>query len=288
MTSPKVAQIALYDGGASYAIILPDQSFIMIDGGMAGNDYDYNRRRLDEFFAEYAPTDKAVVIEAWIITHFHCDHVDLAARYLKESRHRLTVRSFIYNHPGHSVALRESAQEQAWEEAMELYPTAQRRLLKRGEIMSWRGVEAYAILTEADMPSKTGGQNSISAAIRFKFDTGTVFLCLGDCMGDRLARLIDSDSPLWLPRNQIKCDLLSVAHHGFTDDSDECIGGCESFYRAADPSVCLFSMNEYDFLNDRRVNSQRFSDNWYLLHSGKRCYHHAETTVIDSRTLEKL
>ena len=83
-TIPTVAQLSLVDGGSSYAIKLFDGSFILLDGGLAGDDYDYNVAGLWRYLSENTPEGEKPVIADWIITHFHSDHVDLAARFLIE------------------------------------------------------------------------------------------------------------------------------------------------------------------------------------------------------------
>ncbi len=286
-TIPTVAQLSLVDGGSSYAIKLFDGSFILLDGGLAGDDYDYNVAELWRHLTDGLSEGERPVIADWIITHFHSDHVDLAARFLIEYKNRITVRSFRYNHPGHTDAVRSREQERLWWEAMDAHPEAERQLLATGDVIEYPGVIARVLLTESDKhPQGPENQNEISAALRFKFDTGTTFLALGDISPRRMTLLLDDEYKTAMTAEEIRCDVVWVAHHGFSNDPPEYMKRSEEFYRTVNPRIVLYSMCEYDFLNDRRMTRRPSGDNWYLRHSECDCYHHSETTIIDMEEIK--
>lgn len=284
---PTVAQLSLVDGGSSYAIRLRDGSFILLDGGLAGDDYDYNSRELWRYLSENTPDGERPVIADWIITHFHPDHVDLAARFLTEYKDRITVRSFRYNHPGHTDAVRCPEEEMLWQDAMNLYPEAERQLLATGEVLEYPGVIARVLLTEADKnPEGPENQNEISAALRFKFDTGAAFLALGDISPRRMTLLLDREYPTYTAPEELRCEVVWVAHHGFSNDPPEYMKRSEEFYRTVKPRIALYSMCEYDFLNDKRMIRKENGDNRYLRHGECDCYHHGKTTIIDMEEIK--
>ena len=283
--TPTVAQLRLWDGGSSYAVRLRDGRLIMFDGGMSGDDYEYNLEGLVTYLDEATEGNKPYRIAAWIITHFDLDHVDLASRFLVEHKEDVKVEKFIYNHPGHTDTVRCPEKEAAWEAAMAAHPEAERALLKTGDVYSFPGVTVKVLISEAESEPNAKSQNDLSAALRLKFDTGRVFLALGDCSPRRLHRLRDPESALRIPDEELRADVVWVAHHGFSSDTPEWMERGADFYRAVDPAICLFSMNLYDYTNDRRMIKKTNKDNWFMRHTARDCYHHGETTVVDMENL---
>ena len=288
---PTVTQLSLFDGGMSYAVRLTDGSFIMIDGGMAGSDYEYNANALTEFFADECGNEKPV-IAAWMITHFHLDHVDMAARYLSEHTNELDIKAFIYNHHGNPTDSETIIRINAWDRAMSLFPNAEKKIITTGETIRFPGVDVKILLTEQDRfpitPSDTTpNPNRISSAMRFIFDTGHTFTVLGDCDEARIVSVINPENSYYQSPESLTTDVLQVAHHGFPVCGKQDIDALRDLYQTMHPRYALFSANEYDYLNDKRYSSDFYSCNRYLLEAEDiTCLHHGTTHTINMRTLE--
>ena len=293
MNLPTVAQMQLTDhGGSSYVVQLTDGSFIVIDGGHSDkknfNSYTANSNVLWNYLTANAKGGVPTV-SAWMITHFHSDHVDTASEFLIKHKEDMRVLSFAYNHPGHEEQLRDVEREDYWQEAMDCYPDAEKRILTTGEKLTFAGCEIDVLITEADRyPDYRKDQNFISAAFRLKFDSGHSFMVTGDCPAPRTYALCDETSAVYRKDEELRAEVLQVPHHGLPiGDPDELKKNVE-FYKRVSPKVCLISQYSKRYYSDERFYSDTWYDNDYLIKSAGRdnCYHHTQTTVVDMTSLE--
>lgn len=288
MNELTLAQLQLSEiGGMSYVTRQRDGSFIIIDGGVAEETYEYNSKALLDHL-KAGSQGKKPVIACWFITHFHLDHIDLAARFLVEYKDLIEVRLFAYNHPGHKEILRDLQRERAWQAAMDAHPNAQRRILQTGEIYEFTSCRVRVLLSEETgrLRAATVGQNSISAALVFDYDNGKRFISLGDCDTARLTALYDPESKLYCTKDELKSDILNVPHHGLPMGSLEFVSKNVELYKLIDAEVCLFSIDGKSFVSHDRYTNEKWVDNQYLLHSGAKCFHQDYTTLIDLDTME--
>ena len=282
-----VAQIANLDSsGMCYVIQLSDGSFIIIDGGEADypclGTYDFNSKALKSYL-EKASGGKRPVISAWIITHFHLDHIDLATRFIKEMGDRLEIKAFYYNAPGNYEKIDESERFALWEEAMDCHPKATRQFLKSREKLSFAGVFAEVLMAEdfryyKEPPS----QNHICAALMFNFDCGTKLAILGDCDTERLSQMRVAGSPLFRNDSELSCDILQVPHHGLPMGQKEFIDKNLELYKLMEPKICFIPSSEERFNTDKKFFDNPFySDNYYLITTRREsCYPCSKTTVV--------
>ena len=283
-----VAQIATNEsGGMCYAIHLKDGSFIIIDGGQADIDgadsYDDNSQALMDYIRSMSD-DAKPVISAWFITHFHLDHVDMATRFIEEQKENFDIKLFAYNSPGKYENISEDERFANWENALGLYPNALRRVLKTGETYDFAGASVRVLMAEdfryyKDPPS----QNHISAAFMISFENGRKFAVLGDCDTERLHQLMITDSSVYQPLDNLKCDLLQVPHHGLPMGSKAFIDKNLELYKIMNPKICFFPVDEERYSTDAKFFDNPFySDNYYLLTTRKeKCYHNSKTVVVD-------
>ncbi len=280
-----LTQMQLTDeGGMCYVIRQENDSFIIIDGGMGGNSY---REHADLLFSILKEENERPVIEGWFITHFHCDHIDLASGFLLEYKDEIEVKLFAYNHPGHEDHLRDIRREEEWQRAMDAHPDAKRCVLKTGETLDFDSCRVTVLLSEDDEGSAGGrtGQNSISAALTFDFKSGKKFIALGDCDTQRMHQLIDDKSKLYRTKEELKSDILQVAHHGIPMGSFDNVRENVDLYKIISPSICFFDVDREYYLTNPRFKDEKWADNYYLLHSGAECYDNKESTVVDLHSL---
>lgn len=291
MSNPTVTQVRLsIEGGMSYAVKLTDGSFVMIDGGESdkcgSGSYKENSTILWDFLKRNS--EGKPHIRYWMITHFHLDHVDMATEFIREYRDELIIDGFAYNHPGHDASLVDEEREREWLDAIALYPNAEKRVLKTGETILLPDAKIEVYLSENDPPYDIQfSQNAISAAFKITFATGKSFTVLGDCDTGRLSELMDPQKSVYRTKEELKTDVLQVAHHGLPMGEQDTIDKNAELYKLMDPFVCFFPINEYNFLNNRRYTDPSFTDNQYLLKSRyERCYHQTQTVTVDMKTLE--
>lgn len=293
MNKITVAQTATRSsGGMCYAIHLPDDSFIVIDGGQADIDgadsYTDNRNSLIRHLKAHSKSEKPV-ISAWFITHFHCDHVDMATRFIKEESGNFDIRLIAYNSPGNYEKADESTRSTAWNEALSHCTNAEKRILKTGEIYEFTGAKVKVLMAEdfryhIDAPS----QNHISAAFMIELASGKRFCVLGDCDTERLYQMRVDGSPVYQSDDDLRCDILQVPHHGLPLGSKPFIDKNLELYKIMEPEICFFSVEYPTFITRKKFYDNPFySDNYYLLTTRKKnCYHNSRTTVVDTETLE--
>ena len=287
-----VAQLATHEsGGMCYAIHLSDGTFIVIDGGEADSDgtmsYVENSMALKEHLRALSGEEKPV-ISAWFITHFHLDHVDMATRFIREEQDNFTVKLFAYNSAGSYESCDESRRLALWEEAISLYPEAEKRILKTGEVYEFAGASLKVLMAEDfKHHDHTPSQNTISAAFMIKFDSGRKFAVLGDCDTKRLGQMLNPESTVYQTAEELKCDILQVPHHGLPLGSKEFIDKNVELYKIMEPEICFFPVNEERYITDKKFFDNPFyADNYYLLTTrGERCYHNSKTVTVDIEDL---
>lgn len=284
-----VAQLRLTDnGGMSYAVRLADGSFILIDGGEAdkcdSGSYDDNSRVLLGYLKRHS--EGKIKIACWLFTHFHYDHIDLATRFLREMRNEIEVSRFAYNHPGHEETLRDKEREDELFAAMDLYEGAERKILKTHDRLMIGDTRIDVYIAEDTRTSDGLDQNEISAAFKITLGSGRSFTVLGDCSTKRMCAFVSDDSGVKVPDEELKCDVLQVAHHGLTMSGEPYRSGARELYRVMSPTYALYPIAKVRFDDRPHFKSEAFPDNRYLIENCKGCYHHSQTTVIYMDTLE--
>lgn len=281
--APIVTNLSLYDDGTSLCIRLTDGSFIMIDGGTSGKAYAHNERALTEHLRKYSGYPKPK-IAAWIITHYHLDHVDFAADFLTRHKEDIEVSAFLENGYGDSEPYPSEETVELWRKTTALYPNAIRHTLVGGETIGFPGVQMQVLLTASDRagsPKELSepSQNTLSAAFYFKFNTGPRFTVHGDCTEQRLTELLTyPESPLYQPPMQRHSDILQVAHHGFPYSGPKYYMTLADLHREISPSVAFFTASREDFTNDYRYNDPKYLSNRVLLDDPNvLCLHHEKT-----------
>lgn len=104
----KMHQVELYWFGSSFIIQLKDGTFIVNDGGT-----NYDAPYLFDYLEELAPEGEKPVVTAWIISHFHGDHVGWAKtayNQIEDYKNRVCVEGFYFNEPNSEVVALEGKQ----------------------------------------------------------------------------------------------------------------------------------------------------------------------------------
>ena len=203
----------------AFVLSLSDGSAIVIDGSEATDEacYETNKTVLYNYLKRFSPNGK-IRVAMWVITHFHSDHVDVAARFLEEYREEMEIESFMYNKVDGVECFTDSerdeelTREAAWERAMSLYPNARRIEPRGGDRLVLSGLAIDVLATARDpYPQNATNANALSSVIRFTFDGGGRFMCLGDACGGRLTALVDPESGIYASDELLKSDILQVA-----------------------------------------------------------------------------
>lgn len=86
--------------GNSFVFQLKNGHFIISDGGM-----DHDHLYLLDYLESLVPKGEKPIVEAWIITHGHIDHIGALATFLNEPKRieRLYVEGIYFSEPNHRV-----------------------------------------------------------------------------------------------------------------------------------------------------------------------------------------
>lgn len=237
ITQPKLVM------GMSYVIQLADGSFIVMDGGLYNAE---DAQYLYEFLAEKTPKGQQITITAWMFSHPHIDHIELATYFIQKYAADVIIQSFLYQFPdcGRLGKLYEGDERVKDDVALleeriaSCYPYATVYTLHTGQTYFFNGAEIDIIFTAEDIyPHKPDSYNDLSAAWRVKFNNGTTFLVLGDCFSFSCQEMAN------IYGNYVKSDILQVAHHGL-------IGGNKELYQLVDPQVCFWATSEKRFVGN--------------------------------------
>ena len=281
-----LAQLKIAGGGMSYVIHCADGKFVLIDGGYYCEEdearlYDYLRSRAE---------GGRPVIAAWLFTHGHYDHVGLAARFMVDRKDSVTIERFLYNIPvegfdfsGYDAGGKDAEYEAAWFRAVKLYPEADCHEVQTGEVYDASGIRIEVLTCAYDKyPDPPTNRNQSSAVYQLTFPNGVRFMVLGDACGNRLLQLNDPASPIYRTDEQLKSDILQVAHHGLAVCGAPQYEGVRELYRRIAPSVCFWPTPAKRFYNDPWCQAEKHIYNRFLLESVReRNFHHTQTVEID-------
>lgn len=282
--------------GMGYIVTLADGSFVLIDGGPRCtrvmtkhpegdawvNDEPRDAddvKRFYDYLVAHTPEGKKPTIVAWLFTHAHSDHVNLAIDFL--ARYKDDVRVIVggYNFPDF---LKNPTKNENNEVLQNLANTTAERLrdagaipwvFHTGEKMYLPGCELEILYTHEDyFPRAFAWGNHTSSAFRMKF-AGKTVLFLGDCEKDICQSMTDKYGA------ELKSDVLQVSHHGVN-------GACASIYHAIDPEICLWPIDDFRFTTDGRCTgalSTGYEFNAWLRDETVRVrkhYHNSEEVTV--------
>ena len=270
-----------WTGGMSYVITLRDDGFIIIDGGQGGSYYNEHASILFDYLIKRTNGKKPKIL-GWFFTHFHVDHVALPGEFLIEHKNDIEVEGFYINPPGDDDSTRDFAMEEVLKRGMDAHPDTKRYYLNTGDKFSFPHCTVDILLSAADL-CRYGYTypNNISAVFRIAFDNGTSFLVTADSDNDRLLRLIDEQDSLYRPFDEICSDIFQSPHHGRILGNHEESARFAEVLKRMNPKVAFFPVCRESYETDEFYSSECWADNFYLLHSGAKCFHHSETVTVN-------
>lgn len=215
--------------GMSYVMQLDDGSFILIDGGYAG---DLAAERLYNIMKHKAPDPNNIVIAAWIASHDHNDHIDVIPYFLKNYSDKVSIEMFITNFPVKSQYTDASPNYTSFVTAISTYcPQTPNVSARPGQVFYIRNAKVTMLYTpDLYMPDTIKWSNSSSLIFSIEAE-GTKFMCLGDTTNFSAAVATEIYSA-----ETFQSDIIQVAHHGVNDFPPEAL------YPLIDPEYVLWPM----------------------------------------------
>ncbi len=238
--------------GMLLAIRSPDNGIIVVDGGMASQFRCGGLAQLDAFFHQITgkSEEEVVNIRAWLLTHFHPDHMEGFYHLLRTYPTHYRLEKIICNLP--SLAMFPNARIEAeLTDMAELirtqYPDCQEHKVHTGESLTVGGVRLDILYTHEDNADPSTGRSQI----RDINDTGIVvkasygdasLLILGDINEISEQILVRSFS-----ETTLHSDIIQVSHHGFNHLSD--------IYRLASAPIAWFTQTEYGIVKNEMTKN---------------------------------
>ena len=225
-------------------------ALIVIDGGWGSNE-EYVRKVIKS---------KGNVVDAWIITHFHNDHVDAVSAILEEPR-GITIKQ-IYDSPFDYEKYAGVAQSWDRLDSFERYLNISKNYnnithLKEGDEFEIAGLEFFVLNAYSDKLDKYGDFCN-NGSLMFKVSSGksSMIFC-GDCHSDKLGyELIDKYG------EKMKSDYVQLGHHGNASFSPD-------IYEYMAPKGVVFDAPEW-LMNSYIFTAKELKE--YFEGKGVRCY----------------
>jgi hypothetical protein len=270
-------------------IQLSDGRFIIFDGGPYSANDGSNKDDLDELYnllKSMTPGGGKPVVAAWLFSHAHGDHMNLATNFLEKYHGQFELEMIGHNFPdfdsikivNESPSGMKSNVTRFYEKANAYFPKAKTWVCHTGEKLMLPGCELEVIYTpedygtDPDLGAQTDGTiefpwgNHACSVFRLTVKD-TVLLVLGDAEYTLCKWMADNY------KTALKSDILSLSHHGLN-------GGELSCYKYIDPDVCFWPIDTARMETDK---CRQYDFNKYLLNLGgygtrKREHYCADTT----------
>ena len=202
---------------------------IVIDGGWVQN---HPEEGLLNELKKISGSDHPVV-DAWILTHLHADHVSEFIRIANEDAENITVKNVYMHFPSKEQAYRLEKPNQN-DDLYNRFTAAYDKLMGEGAYEAYQPMQRGDVIVVDDIvveilqvPDGTEpSMNDTSMPFRMTVD-GQSILFLGDLAAKGGERLYAD----W--GSKLKSDIVQMAHHGQ-------VGVNENVYQMIDPDICLW------------------------------------------------
>ena len=224
------------DCGMCLLIQCSDYSFVIVDSGHYDqfNDND----RIHKFMRERTPQGQKIVVAGWLLTHSHTDHVCKFIDFLKYNCDDVIIEGIYSNlFPFGYVAPN-------WGNEERLISAKLRRLmnglvipeykLHSGESFYIRNLKIDVLCTHEDVyPKRISDFNDSSSVVMVTAENTRIFIPgdASDLVSEKLEMRYGED---------LKCDVVQVAHHGHH-------GLSENVYRLLQGRLAVFPITRIKF-----------------------------------------
>ena len=252
-----------WPGGMCIIFKLADGRFFIVDAGIGGKLSD-NRKWIGSSsgwiyatLAKHAADPKNIEVAAWLITHPHSDHAgglyDMALGYHgatnagkhtvmpKEIKQYIKIDKLIYNAPDNLP----DCNREGWiPEIIKQFKIKNVVKAHAGQVFYFADLK-FTIYGSLDImiedSSKCGDTNEYSLSIKTEFN-GKTALLLGD--SDK----IPNKQLAIIYKEQLKADILQLAHHGYGDTGDADVNSY------CNPSMVLWVVSNVDLKKNYAIN----------------------------------
>lgn len=265
-----------WPGGLSMIFKLSDGRFFVIDSGIGGRkDNDGSSSGwIWASLAKHADDPNNIRVAAWLITHTHSDHagglVDMARGWYEnaEGRHSvmpkncteiITIEKLIYNQPANMSKFGRAG----WiNEIIEAFDIKEVVKAHPGQELWFADLKLTVYTTQdllVEVDSSIDDLNEYSVVTMIEFN-GKRILSLGDADPKNNAMSAK------LYQNELKADVIQVAHHGYGDT------GAKEVNELCNPDIVLWPVAKDEMVNanckQKEINKIFLSKENYAPHGG--------------------
>lgn len=227
----------LIDCGMCLLVQCPDNSFFIVDSGhyMQFNDND----RIYNFMRERTPEGQKVVVNGWLLTHAHSDHICKFMDFLRYNCHDVVIEGIYSNLiPNDYFGYKEWTREEVLLSKKLFKMLSETRIptykIHTGQRFYIRNLTFDVLGTHEDIyPNQVKDYNDSSCMVMLTVDGSRVFIP-GDASALASVELEKRYG------NTLKCDVVQVAHHGHT-------GLSARAYELLDADVAVFPITRIKF-----------------------------------------
>ncbi len=238
----------LIDCGMCLLMQCEDYSFFVVDSGhyLQMND----NGRLYNFMRERTPAGQDIVINGWFITHTHTDHVSKLLDFLKYNSENVKIEGFYLNLLAEDYKIEDwGSEEQYFNEftrcTLNKFTHIPKYKLNSGQSFKIRNLQIDVLCTHQDIyPEKIVDFNDTSSVIMVTAQNSKIFIP-GDASSLESAVLERRFC------ENLKCDVVQIAHHGHSGLSEEA-------YRLLGAEIVVFPITRIKFEEEMpRIKANR-------------------------------
>ena len=233
--------------GMCYVWRLEDGRFIIHDGGF---NYAFAADILKKTLDTMAIDKNNIVIAAWIVSHFHGDHIGSFISFSKKYATTVTVESMIYNMPTEDQCSITNAGYGHWKNcltAFSLYKGLKTYVAHPGQTYVFANARIDMLYTlEMYAPKDLTYFNISSLVFNVSFGSFDMMM-LGDCAeeSNQVIRMNYGES--------LESEMVQVAHHGYK-------GGSTSLYRLINPIDVFWPVSDAEHSSMKSSATSKSSD----------------------------
>ncbi|HBF15327.1 MAG TPA: hypothetical protein DDW30_06560 [Clostridiales bacterium] len=263
------------NGGMSYVFRGTNGEFFILDGGY---NTETEADRIYTLLRENTPAGQTPVIAGWYISHLHGDHYGAMLAFSEKYASEVPVRAFYYHFSQRSGDAQWLTDiKKSVDTAMGRWKDAVRYgNLHTGLGFTVAGIRVDVLYTQEDLlPTLTEDLNETGTVIRVTAG-GQRILFLAD-MGKLVADRMLAD----LPAEELKSDIVQVAHHGYE-------GASLAFYQVVNPETVLWPMNIIGWQETGYASiPQNVFAFWYRMSPTDK-YPFGNRWLVDSESVKKI
>ncbi len=253
----------LIDCGMCLLVQCPDYSFFVVDSGhyMQFNDND----RIYQFMRERTPEGQKVVVNGWLLTHAHSDHISKFMDFLRYNRNDVIIEGIYSN-----LIPDTNENSRFWSTEEVLLSRKLFKMLESTDILTYKihtGQRFYirnlcfdVLGTHEDIyPQVMKDYNDSSCMVMITAENSRIFIP-GDASNLASLELTKRYG------KTLKCDVVQIAHHGHN-------GLYKEAYELLDADVAVFPITRIKFDEEYpRIEANRraieLADRYYITSDG--------------------